>query len=96
MFKSIKASELDNLFNPKIIDIRSNEHYNNNHIKNSINIPSKDLLNNPGKYLDRNQVYYIYCQRGIQSRKVCQILINNNFNVVNISGGYEAWLLNQQ
>ena len=95
MFKSISIDELKNLKNGVIIDIRSNEKYNNNHITNAINIPIKDLLTNPNKYLNSSNIYYIYCQRGVQSKKLCQILATNNFNVVNISGGYEAWILNQ-
>ena len=62
---------------------------------NAINIPFEKLLANFNKYLDKNKKYYIYCQMGIQSRKVCQISKNNGYNVVNIIGGYEAWVLNQ-
>ena len=95
MFKSISIDELKKIKYGVIIDIRSNEKYNNNHITNAINIPMQDLLINPNKYLNNSNTYYIYCQRGVQSRKLCQILVTNNFNVVNISGGYEAWILNQ-
>lgn len=95
MIESISISELKNLNNINIIDIRSIEKYNNNHIMNAINIPFEKLLANFSKYLEKNKKYYIYCQMGIQSRKVCQILKNNGYNVVNIIGGYEAWILNQ-
>ena len=76
-----------------IIDIRSIEKYNNNHIDGAINIPYEKLIINPGQYLIKNETYYIYCQKGIQSRKVCQILRNYGYKVVNINGGYEAWML---
>lgn len=95
MIESISISELKNLNNINIIDIRSIEKYNNNHIMNAINIPLEKLLANFSKYLEKNKKYYIYCQMGIQSRKICQILKNNGYNVVNIIGGYEAWILNQ-
>ena len=93
MLESISVSELYNRSN--IIDIRSIEKYNNNHIEGSINIPFEKLITNPNKYLKRNEIYYIYCQRGVQSRKTCQILKNQGFRVVNIKGGYEAWILEQ-
>jgi rhodanese-related sulfurtransferase len=93
MLESISVSELYNKSN--IIDIRSIEKYNNNHIEGSINIPFEKLITNPSKYLKRNEIYYIYCQRGVQSRKTCQILKNQGFRVVNINGGYEAWILEQ-
>ena len=95
MIESISVLELEQLRNINIIDMRSIEKYNNNHIMNAINIPFEKLLANFNKYLDKNKKYYIYCQMGIQSRKVCQILKNNGYSVVNIIGGYEAWILNQ-
>lgn len=76
-----------------IIDIRSVESYNNNHIPNAINIPFEKLISSPNSYLNRNTMYYIYCRSGITSKKACQILLNMGYNVTNISGGYEGWLL---
>lgn len=77
------------------IDIRNNEKYNNNHIPGAINIPYEKLLLNPEQYLNSNTKYYIYCQKGITSYKVCQILTNKGYKVVNINGGYESWILKQ-
>lgn len=93
MVESIFVSELRKLNNINIIDIRSREKYNNGHIQTSINIPLEKILINFNKYLDKNKKYYIYCQKGIQSKKMCQILKNNGFNVVNVNGGYEEWIL---
>jgi len=93
MMDSISVSELKKLQNINIIDIRSIERYNNGYIYGAINIPLEQLLVNFNKYLSKTKKYYIYCQKGIQSRKLCQILKNNGFNVINIIGGYEAWIL---
>jgi len=95
MIESITIFDLENLKNPNIIDIRSIEKYNNNHITNSMNIPLDQLLLNFNKYLDKNEKYYIYCQKGIQSKKMCQILKNSGYDVINIIGGYESWILNK-
>ena len=95
MVESISVYELKKLNNINIIDIRSREKYNNRHMNSAINIPLEWLLINFNKYLDRNKKYYIYCQKGIQSRKLCQILKNNGFNVINITGGYESWVLSE-
>lgn len=93
MIDSISVSELKKLQNINIIDIRSIERYNNGYIEGAINIPLEQLLININKYLSKTKKYYIYCQKGIQSRKLCQILKNNGFEVVNIIGGYETWIL---
>ena len=95
MFQKISVTDLKKLDNLNLIDIRSIEKYNNKHIMNAVNIPFNQLLINPDKYLDKNKKYYIYCQKGFQSRKLCQILASSGYNVVNINGGYEAWVLNE-
>lgn len=95
MINSISISELRMLGNINLIDIRSIEKYNSKHIMNAVNIPMEQLLINPNKYLNKYEKYYIYCQKGIQSRKLCQILTNSGYNVINITGGYEAWILDE-
>lgn len=76
-----------------IIDIRSVQSYNNNHIPNAKNIPFEKLIINPSQYLNLNEKYYLYCQKGLSSENVCKILNNIGYNVINIEGGYESWIL---
>ena len=95
MVESISIYKLKKLQNITIIDIRSIEKYNNRHIPGAINIPLDKLLINFNKHLSKSNKYYIYCQMGVQSRKMCQILKNSGFDVVNIEGGYEAWVLSE-
>ena len=85
-FKSIGDSS-------NIIDVRSVESYNNNHIEGAKNIDFNNLLISPEKYLSKLNTYYIYCQKGKKSAKLCDILDNMGYKVINISGGYEAWIL---
>lgn len=93
MIKSISIKELLKLNNINIIDIRSIEKYNDNHIENAKSIPMQLLLKEPNKYLNYYDTYYIYCQKGINSVKVCQRLSLQGYKVINIIGGYESWLL---
>ena len=79
--------------NANIIDIRGKINFNNGHIDNAINIPYEELLTNYSKYLDKNKVYYIYCSRGTKSVKLCSFLYLKGYKVVNILGGYQAWIL---
>ena len=69
MINSISITEFNKLNNINIIDIRSIEKYNFNHINEAINIPINNLIVNPEKYLSKSKKYYIYCQKGIQSKK---------------------------
>ena len=47
MIQNISVSELNNLNDIILIDVRSIEKYNSNHIQGSINIPSNLILSNP-------------------------------------------------
>ncbi len=76
-----------------IIDIRSIENYNRNHIPNAKNIPWQTLLLYPEKYLSKKEVYYLYCQKGTRTKQITNVLANQGYKVVNILGGYEEWIL---
>lgn len=88
----ISVSELLKL-NVPIIDIRSIEKYNDNHIVGAKNIPMILLLKEPNKYLNKMETYYIYCQKGINSIRLCNALNKQGYKTVNIIGGYESWIL---
>lgn len=53
-----------------IIDIRENYEYKMGHIDNSINVPMDLILLVPEKYLKKNKVYYLICDKGIYSNEV--------------------------
>lgn len=76
-----------------IIDIRDGYLYNLGNIPNSKNIPINFLLMNPENYLNKNEEYYIYCNYGVNSKKVCNSLLEKGYNVININGGYNSYKL---
>lgn len=90
---SISVGELLKLNNPNIIDIRSAQNFNNNHIPGAKNIPYDKLIINPNLYLNKNNKYYIYCQKGITSARLCARLSSIGYKVSSVIGGYEAWIL---
>ena len=89
---NISINELLSINNPKIIDIRSIQEYNNNHISGAINIPYNNLLINPEKYLNKKEEYYIYCKHGKTSNSLCHNLNALGYHTHSITGGYEAWI----
>lgn len=93
ILRDITIEELLKISNDNIIDLRNEQSYNNNHIDGAINIPHNKLIANPNMYLERNKKYYLYCQKGITSKKTCNYLLSLGFNVENIIGGYEEWIL---
>lgn len=90
--KNITIDEFMKLNDANIIDIRNSQSYNNNHIFGAINIPYNEIIKN-ANMLDRNKKYYIYCQKGSLSQKICIYLTSLGYDVVNLIGGYEEWIM---
>ena len=90
MMNSISISELKKISNPIIIDIRDNYSYNISHIKNAINIPYYNLLNNYSHYLNKNNIYYLYCDEGKQSNEISKRLNSFGYNIKSIEGGFKG------
>lgn len=89
--KSIKASELDNLSNINLIDIRSHSRYIEGTIQSAINIEANNLINSPARYLTFDKTYYIFCEYGNTSKNVCYVLNKYGYDVINIIGGFSAY-----
>ena len=90
---NIEWEDLLNKSSVNIIDIRSSSNYLIGHINNSINISELELVNNHYKYLNKKDIYYIYCDYGNRSKRVVFYLNNLGYNTVNINGGYYNFLL---
>lgn len=90
---SISINDFLKLKNISLIDLRSIEKYNDNHIGDAINIPYLLLTKDPSKYINKNVTYYVYCQYGVNSYKLCIKLNKLGYKVIHILGGYEAWCL---
>lgn len=88
-------SIITNLDNLNIIDIRDGYLYNIGNIPGSKNIPMNFLLMNPENYLNKDEIYYLYCSYGINSKKACLKLTSMGYNVFNIKGGYNLYKVNK-
>ena len=59
----------------KIIDLRNKNEYLSNHINGAINITYDELLNNYRKYLNKKELYYLYCKTNKLSKRL-SIMLN--------------------
>lgn len=89
----ITVDQFLRLNNPQIIDIRMPQKFNDNHIPGAINVSANSLLSTPEKYLNQSLTYYVYCQKGITSKTLAQLLWVKGYKVYNIIGGYEGWIM---
>ena len=89
---SISVSELKRLIpKVKIIDVRDRYQYIIGNIPTSKNIPANFLLMNPELYLNYEDTYFICCEYGNTSSRVCDSLKKKGYKVINILGGYREY-----
>ena len=99
MYDSIDRKEIDQIHITTssstskniLIDIRDKYEYILGNIKDSINIPYNYLALMPENYLNFNTTYYIYCNSGSKSRKLCIELTQLGYHVVDLIGGYQLY-----
>lgn len=72
-----------------IIDIRSSLDYEEENIKESINVPKMILLSNPDKYLNKTEEFYLLCDKGTVSLPCSKILNALGYKCFSIKGGIE-------
>jgi rhodanese-related sulfurtransferase len=80
--------------NSVILDVRTEDEYNNGIIPNAINLDihkGQDFISELEK-LDKNKNYYVYCRSGVRSEKACEVLNELGFaNAYNLAGGILEW-----
>ncbi|MBQ7141350.1 MAG: rhodanese-like domain-containing protein [Bacilli bacterium] len=93
MNNNISVLELKRILRPGInlIDIRNSTSYKLGNIPYSKNISKNELMFNPEKYLFKDRIYYIYCEKGIQSKTLVSYLNSIGYKTVNLIGGYKNY-----
>lgn len=67
-----------------ILDVRTNEEYEKEHLKDSINIPYDEI--NENIELDKNKLILVYCQSGNRSSIAANTLTQLGYNVYDMGG----------
>jgi len=90
--ESITVKELNRLISRvNLIDIRDNYKYNLGSVPTAVNIPASFLLMNPDNYINKEDTFYIFCQMGSTSNRVCMKLSREGYRVVDVMGGYDEY-----
>lgn len=76
----------------KIIDIRSYLDYSEYNIKESKNIPKIILMANHSDYLNKEDEFYLLCDKGTVSLPCAKILNALGYKCFSIKGGIESIL----
>jgi len=75
-----------------LVDVRTPTEYAAGHIPGAVNIPVDELRTRLGE-LPRDRDLVVYCQVGQRGYLATRILLQNDFTVRNIGGGYRTYLL---
>lgn len=89
--KTIEISEVLKYKNINIIDIRDKNLFATGHIEGAINIPMAELIRDPEKYLKNGVTYYLYCEFGYKSKRICNVLSRLGYDVIDIKDGYYGY-----
>lgn len=95
-FKQVTAKEakelMDSLTNFVILDVRSEEEYNEYHIKNAILIPDYEIIEKAERILkDKNQTIFVYCRSGRRSKAASKNLTKLGYKNIIEFGGVNNW-----
>ncbi len=92
MLKEITSEELIKPSKFQLIDIREPYEHEEGHIKNSINIPMGDFLEELNQ-LDKTKQIIVYCNTGRRSKPVAYMVYKlHNITLYNLKGGYKNFL----
>lgn len=75
-----------------IVDVRTEEEYNNSHVVGSINIPYDEIDNT---LLDKNKTIIVYCQSGNRSKIAYDNLISLGYDVYDL-GAFSSITLEKE
>ncbi len=75
-----------------IIDVRTQEEYDEGHIPDAVLIPNETIASEPPAELpDKDQIILIYCRRGNRSKDASQKLADMGYTNIYEFGGIETW-----
>ena len=91
--ENILSENIDNYVydsNYSIIDLRDKESFERGHILNAIHMPF-ERFQTEYRFLDKNKIFIVYCQRGGVSIMAAKILARNGYKVKNVIGGIKNY-----
>ena len=87
-----EAREMIENENVVILDVRTQEEFNEGHIPNAILLPSFEVQASAQYVIpDKDQIIIVYCQRGRRSEESARVLIELGYTRVYDIGGIVDW-----
>ncbi|WP_317366566.1 rhodanese-like domain-containing protein [uncultured Tyzzerella sp.] len=94
-FKMINAVEAKKIMDSKkckILDVRTEEEFNESHIDNAILLPLDEIDEKIEEiFKDKDETILVYCKSGIRSKYASQIMAQKGYTNVLEFGGIVDW-----
>ena len=74
-----------------IVDVRTQEEYNEGYIENAILIPNESISGAPSELPDKDAVILIYCRSGNRSKQAADKLVALGYTNIYDFGGIMDW-----
>lgn len=96
-YKTVNVEEFKTVLQEEgmqLLDARTIEEYNEGHIDCAVQISVKDadFEARALETFDKSRPVAVYCRSGRRSAKASEILSKAGFKVINLDGGYEAFI----
>lgn len=76
----------------QLVDVRTEEEFLNGYIPGAINIPLDSIRHRLNEF-SQDQEIWIYCKVGLRGYLAARILSQKGYQVKNLTGGYESYIL---
>lgn len=95
-FESLSAKQayalLENDENITLLDVRTSEEFQEEHIEGALSIPLQVLNENLSTLQNvKDKKIIVYCHSGTRSVSASRLLAKNGFVPLNVEGGISAW-----
>lgn len=75
-----------------LVDVRTEEEYNNEHISGAVSLPLAILEDNAENVIpSKDKIIIVYCNSGVQSKKAQEKLISIGYKTVYNMGAMSGW-----
>lgn len=95
-YRSVSSQEAKELMDTEdsyiILDVRTEEEYEQGHIKNAVLIPDYEIESRAeGELPDKDQLIMVYCRSGRRSKNASAMLISLGYTNIVEFGGIIDW-----
>lgn len=81
------------LENAVLLDVRTPEEFAEGHLEGAVNMDWYQTdFTSKLESVDRDSKVYVYCKKGGRSAEAAKLMDSLGYKVIDLTGGYDAWL----